>query len=231
MLESVKSDAKESIDAIKALGVEVKLLSGDQHETVMHFADIVGVTDAKGNFTPQDKLSYVQNLQASGHKVAMIGDGLNDGPVLAMANTSIAMGRGVPLAQAQSDFIVMNNNISSIVLLLTEAKRTMAVVKQNLFWAFVYNIVCIPLAVAGWFACMVSWTGNGIKFPCSCGKCTAVVSHISANELGSYMDILFLLIPLSVILVLLILGGLWWSIYSGQFEEIESEGERILHED
>lgn len=163
VLESVKSDAAQSIQAIKALGIQVKLLSGDLHDTVLHFASLVGIKDAQGNFTPQDKLSYVQTLQSKGHKVAMIGDGLNDGPVLAMANTSIAMGRGVPLAQAQSDFIVMNNNISSVVLLLTQAKRTMAVVKQNLFWALVYNVICIPLAVVGLLPAWLAGLGMALS--------------------------------------------------------------------
>lgn len=163
VLESIKLDATQSISTLKSLGFDIKLLSGDLNDTVQHFASLVGIADAKGNCSPQDKLDYVQDLQSKGRTVAMVGDGLNDGPVLAAANTSIAMGRGVPLAQAQSDFIVMNNQINSVVMLITQAKRTMAVVKQNLFWAFIYNATCVPLAIAGLLPAWLAGLGMAVS--------------------------------------------------------------------
>jgi len=163
VVDSVKSDAVESISALQRLGINIKLLSGDTHVAVARFASLVGIVDAKGNCTPQDKLHAVQQLQAQGKTVAMVGDGLNDGPVLALANTSIAMGQGVPLAQAQSDFIVMNNQIASIVMLMTQARRTMTVVKQNLFWAFIYNATCVPLAIAGLLPAWLAGLGMALS--------------------------------------------------------------------
>jgi Cu2+-exporting ATPase len=175
--ESVKSDAISSIQAIHQLGMRVELLSGDVNHTVQQFAKQVGITHAKGDCSPQDKLQHLQDLQSAGRKVAMVGDGLNDGPVLALAHTSIAMGHGVPLAQAQSDFIIMNDQVSMVVVLLVQAKRTMRVVKQNLFWAFVYNAVCVPLAIAGLLPAWLAGLGMAVS---------SLVVVINAMRLSQY---------------------------------------------
>lgn len=175
--ESVKSDAISSIQAIHQLGMRVELLSGDVNHTVQQFAKQVGITHAKGDCSPQGKLQHLQDLQSAGRKVAMVGDGLNDGPVLALAHTSIAMGHGVPLAQAQSDFIIMNDQVSMVVVLLLQAKRTMRIVKQNLFWAFVYNAVCVPLAIAGLLPAWLAGLGMAVS---------SLVVVINAMRLSQY---------------------------------------------
>ena len=161
--ESMKADVGASVQALKQQGIDVQLLSGDNQEAVDNFARKAGITFARGACTPQDKLQHMQTLQQQGRQVAMIGDGLNDGPILAMANVSIAMGQAVPLAQAQSDFVVMNNEVPMIVVLLNQAKRTMRIVKQNLLWAVVYNIVCVPLAVMGWLPAWLAGLGMALS--------------------------------------------------------------------
>ena len=161
--ETMKADVSASVGALKQHGIQVQLLSGDNTEAVDSFARKAGIDYARGDCTPQDKLQHMQQLQQQGKQVAMIGDGLNDGPILALANVSIAMGQAVPLAQAQSDFVVMNNEVPMIVVLLNQAKRTMRIVKQNLMWAVVYNIVCVPLAVMGWLPAWLAGLGMALS--------------------------------------------------------------------
>jgi Cu2+-exporting ATPase len=100
--------------------------------------------------TPEDKLAYVQALQAQGWRVAMVGDGLNDGPVLARADTSFALGHAAPLAQAQSDFVIQGGAVMDVVQTWLLAKRTLRVVRQNLWWAAAYNALFVPMALFGW---------------------------------------------------------------------------------
>jgi len=95
------------------------------------------------------KLEHVRRLQREGHRVMMVGDGMNDGPVLAAADVSMAMGQAVPLAQARADFIMTGNRLASVAALLAQARRTRRVVRQNLLWAALYNAACVPLAIAG----------------------------------------------------------------------------------
>ncbi len=161
--EAAKADAVSSLHDLQAAGYEVVLLSGDSQPAVTSFAKKVGIQNMHGNCTPQDKLTFLQKLQHAGHQVLMVGDGLNDGPTLAMANVSVAMGQGVPLAQAQSDFVVLNNQVSMILILILQAKRTMRIIKQNLIWAFAYNIVCVPLAIAGLLPAWLAGLGMALS--------------------------------------------------------------------
>ena len=96
------------------------------------------------------KLRVLETQQAAGHRVLMVGDGLNDGPVIAQANASFAFGNAVPLAQARADFIAAGGELSVIPLAIAQARRTLRVVRQNLWWAGGYNALCVPLALAGW---------------------------------------------------------------------------------
>jgi Cu2+-exporting ATPase len=161
--ESIRADAESSIRTLIQQGIQVQLLSGDQADTVSAFGQKVGIAHARGGCTPKDKLLHMQLLQQQGSQVAMIGDGLNDGPILALANVSIAMGQAVPLAQAQADFVVMNNQIGMVVLLLSQAKRTMRIVKQNLMWALAYNMVCVPIAIMGWLPAWLAGLGMALS--------------------------------------------------------------------
>jgi Cu2+-exporting ATPase len=149
IVEALKPEASQAIANLHAMGLRAQVLSGDKQESVTRIAKAVGIDLANGGCTPQDKLARLQALQQQGHKVAMVGDGLNDGPVLASAHVSIAMGQAVPLAQAQSDFVILSGELNKLPQLFTEAGRTMRIVRQNLVWAAIYNAVCVPLAVAG----------------------------------------------------------------------------------
>jgi Cu2+-exporting ATPase len=157
--EDVRADASATIASLQALGVEVQLWSGDAPQAVARVASLVGIQHARGGCTPQDKLTYLQSEQQRGKKVAMVGDGLNDGPVLAGANVSVVIGTAVPLAQAQADFVVLGENLNRVLQSLRLSRQTLRIVRQNLWWAAAYNAVCVPLAVVGWMPAWLAGLG------------------------------------------------------------------------
>jgi P-type Cu2+ transporter len=163
IVEAIKPDAVSAIRTLQENNMHVEVLSGDRAQSVQRIAAMVGIHAHFGNCTPQDKLAHIQLLQQEGHQVAMVGDGLNDGPVLASAHVSIAMGQAVPLAQAQSDFVVMGGQLAMVPYLITQAKRTMRIVKQNLIWAAAYNAVCVPLAVLGLLPAWLAGLGMALS--------------------------------------------------------------------
>lgn len=147
--ETLRPDARPAVGALDALGLRVCLLSGDRSAAVTRLGWRAGIGNALGQRTPEGKLAHIRQLQELGHRVAMVGDGMNDAPVLARADVSVAMGQAVPLAQAQADFVVPGGQLAAVATLLAQARRTRTVVRQNLLWAAVYNGVCVPLAVLG----------------------------------------------------------------------------------
>jgi P-type Cu2+ transporter len=147
--EVLRPDALPAVAALHALGIHVRLLSGDREEAAARVAHHSGIRSSCGGCSPEDKLEHVRDSQLRGHRVAMVGDGMNDGPVLARADVSVAMGQAVPLAQAKSDFVVLGGQLDAVPALLRLARRTRRIVRQNLAWAALYNAVCVPLAVAG----------------------------------------------------------------------------------
>lgn len=161
--EDVRPDALETVAALQRQGVVVHLLSGDSAQAAARVAAQVGVTAFQGHCSPQDKLDFLKNAQQRGHKVAVVGDGLNDGPVLAGAHVSFAFGQAVPLAQAQADFVVLGDQLTAVVRTLQIARRTMRVVRQNLWWAAIYNAVCVPLAVVGWLPAWLAGLGMALS--------------------------------------------------------------------
>ncbi len=147
--EQLRADAATLVARLQAQGLEVQLLSGDRPAAVQRVAQRLGVAQARGDCTPQDKLAQLEALQAQGRKVLMVGDGLNDGPVLARAHVSMAVGASVPLAQAQADLVMPAAPLVRILDLLAQARRTQRVVRQNLAWSLLYNAVSVPLALTG----------------------------------------------------------------------------------
>ncbi|MBV8620866.1 MAG: heavy metal translocating P-type ATPase, partial [Curvibacter sp.] len=157
--EDVRPEARATVAELQAAGLDIYLLSGDRQSAVLSVADAVGIRVAQGDCGPADKLQRMQDAQRQGHRLAMVGDGLNDGPVLAGADVSFAFGNAVPLARARSDFVVLGTQLSRIPQAIALARRTMAVVRQNLFWAAAYNAICVPLAVVGWLPAWLAGLG------------------------------------------------------------------------
>ncbi|AOS79686.1 MULTISPECIES: heavy metal translocating P-type ATPase [Hydrogenophaga] len=148
--EGLREDARVAVQRLRALGMQTWLLSGDRASQAHRIGTAAGVDHVLADATPERKLAEVQALQRQGWRVAMVGDGLNDGPVLAWADASFTIGRAAPLAQARSDAVVQGGRVMDVVDTLLQARRTRRVVRQNLLWAAVYNAVCVPLALIGW---------------------------------------------------------------------------------
>ncbi|HVZ43416.1 MAG TPA: cation-translocating P-type ATPase [Ramlibacter sp.] len=148
--ESLKPDARASIGELTRMGRRVEMLSGDRAAPAERLAWRAGIEHALAVQTPEAKLAHIATLQSQGHRVAMVGDGMNDGPVLARADLSIAMGQGVPVAQAQSDVVILGGQLDRVALVLKQSMRTRSVVRQNLLWAAGYNAICVPLAIMGY---------------------------------------------------------------------------------
>ena len=157
--EELRADAQATVARLQSMGLQVQLLSGDASPAVARVAAVLGIAQAQGGCSPQHKLQALRALQQQGRHSAMVGDGLNDGPVLAGADVSFAFGRAVPLAQAQADFVVPGGALRAVADTLVLARRTLAVVRQNLAWAAVYNAVSVPLAVAGWMPAWLAGLG------------------------------------------------------------------------
>jgi Cu2+-exporting ATPase len=147
--EALRPDAQEALQSLVGQGLAVHVLSGDAEASVRAVADRVGLAQAHGGATPEDKLRAIEAMQAQGRRVLMVGDGLNDGPVLARADVSIALAHGSALAQQRSDFIVLGSRLGEIPAAHALAKKAVRVMRQNLLWALIYNASCVPLALVG----------------------------------------------------------------------------------
>jgi Cu2+-exporting ATPase len=165
LAEDLRADASSAVRQLLGMGLDVWVLSGDRPHSVDRVAQWVGVKpgQALGACSPQDKLQRVQALQACGHRVLMVGDGLNDGPVLASAQVSVAMGGAVPLAQARADLVMMGSRLIELPALVRRARLTLRIVRQNLAWALFYNACFVPLAVAGWLPAWLAGLGMAIS--------------------------------------------------------------------
>lgn len=149
--DTLRVDATEMIAALRGLGAQLTILSGDAPETVAAVAQQLGIPErnAQGGQTPEAKYAYLRQLQAQGAVVAMIGDGVNDAPVLAQAQVSVAMGSGADLARQSADVVLLGENLNALVSAVLLARRTLRIVRQNLLWSFAYNLLAIPLAMTG----------------------------------------------------------------------------------
>jgi len=159
LAEELRPDAAAAVTALRAQGLTVRLLSGDCDSAAKEIGARAGIGFAQGGCTPEEKLDALWRLQAEGRQIAMVGDGLNDGPSLARANASFAFGRAVPLSRARADFVVLGDRLATIPEAIAQARRTLRVVRQNLFWAAGYNALCVPLAVAGWLPAWLAGLG------------------------------------------------------------------------
>jgi len=148
--DSLRSEASAMTAGLSAAGIKLSIFSGDATAAAKRVGAALGIADARGGLSPEDKHAALKALQDAGETVAMVGDGVNDAPVLARAQVSIAMGGGADLARANADVVLLGNDLRALPPGLALARRTVRIVKQNLVWAFAYNFLAIPLAMAGW---------------------------------------------------------------------------------
>lgn len=144
--ESLKPHAKEAMTALRQEGIEVYMMSGDKEEAARYWAQEAGIGNYHSKVLPGDKQALVKTLQQQGKRVAMVGDGINDTQALALADVSIAIGRGTDVAMDVAQITLMGDDLMAIPDAVVLSRKTVGMIWQNLFWAFVYNIVCIPLA-------------------------------------------------------------------------------------
>ena len=144
--DPVKATSREAVRQLKQLGLTVVMLSGDHERTAQAVADEVGVDRVVAGVLPEGKVAQIRRLREAGQVVAMVGDGINDAPALAQADVGMAIGTGTDIAIAASDVTLMRGDLHGVASAIRLARKTMLVMKQNLFWAFIYNVVGIPVA-------------------------------------------------------------------------------------
>ena len=144
--DTIRDDAKETINRLQSMHLDLVLLSGDAKEVVETVADELNIRDHRSNLLPQDKAEYISKLQENGKKVCMVGDGINDAPALTQADLGIAMGNGTDVAIESAQITILGNRLSSVVKSIQLSKSCIKTIKQNLFWAFAYNILLVPVA-------------------------------------------------------------------------------------
>ena len=148
--DALRPGSARAVEGLKAAGLRVHLLSGDNPSAVEAAAQALGIEKAFGGLNPEDKLAFVENLQNQGRIVVMVGDGINDAPVLARADVSVAMSGGADLAQRQADLLLLASSVEPIVDAFGVARHTMRIVRQNFAWAIAYNVLALPAAALGW---------------------------------------------------------------------------------
>jgi Cu2+-exporting ATPase len=148
--EFMRGGAQDAVLSLRRAGLRLSLLSGDSRVRVQALAERLGLQACEAGLSPEDKLSMLKQAQAAGLRSAMVGDGLNDAPVLAAADVSVAMGHGALAAREGADAVIVSGRLDALADFHRTARRTMGIVRQNLSWAVAYNAICIPLALVGW---------------------------------------------------------------------------------
>lgn len=155
--ETLKPNAREAMETLQKNGVEVYMMSGDKEEAAKYWAEKAGIKHYQSKVLPQDKENLVRRLQAEGKHVAMVGDGINDTQALALADVSIAIGKGTDVAMNVAQITLMGDDLHTLPEALQLSRRTVRMIWENLFWAFIYNIVCIPLAAGVLYLFGIDW--------------------------------------------------------------------------
>jgi P-type Cu2+ transporter len=158
-----RPEAAATIAALHALGLSVELASGDGEDAVRDVAQRLGVDVFRARQSPEDKLVRLRELQAQGRRVAMLGDGINDAPVLAGADVSIAMGEGAALAHRAADLVLLGGSLARVPQAIAIARRSRAVIRQNLAWAAAYNLIALPIAATGWVTPWMAAVGMALS--------------------------------------------------------------------
>jgi len=164
--DELRPDASAAVHDLFALGCHVSLLSGDGEATVRRIADDVGIKMATGRATPQSKLASVSALQDAGKVVCMVGDGVNDAPVLAHAQVSVAMGEGTELARTQADCVLLGQHLRVLPAAIRLSRLTRRIIRENLWWAIVYNVIALPVAMSGLLTPWLAGLGMSLSSLC-----------------------------------------------------------------
>jgi Cu+-exporting ATPase len=144
--DSLRPSSPEAVKKLQEMGVDVVLLTGDRFATARAIAKEIGVSHVVAEVLPEDKVAEIRRLQAQGRVVAMVGDGINDAPALAQSDVGISMPKGTDIAIEASDIALMRSDLRGVPAAISLSRKTMMTMKQNLFWAFVYNVIGIPIA-------------------------------------------------------------------------------------
>ena len=163
LADQVRAEAPAVVASLKTLGLRVGMLSGDRPAAARALARRLDIDHAQGGLSPTDKLAAVRQLQSREAVVAMVGDGINDAPVLGAAQVSVAMGTGTQLAQASADLVLLSESLETLHEGVTIARRTRAIIAQNMGWAILYNVIALPLAASGWLAPWMAAIGMSLS--------------------------------------------------------------------
>jgi Cu2+-exporting ATPase len=155
--EVLKPNAREAMEELKIMGIDIWMMSGDKENVVAQWADEAGIGNYRSEVLPQDKEQKVKELQREGKTVAMIGDGVNDAPALATADVSIAIGQGTDIAMDTAQVTLTGTDLRRIGDAIRLSRQTVGMIHQNLFWAFIYNLICIPMAAGVTYLVGIEW--------------------------------------------------------------------------
>jgi cation-transporting ATPase V len=179
LTDTVKPEAKAAIEGLRRMGIEVELLTGDNRRAAQTVAETVGIAHVLAEVTPSGKLEQIAQLQSEGHRVGMVGDGVNDAAALAQADLGIAMGTGVGAAIEAADISVLSGDLRGVTRALRLARETYTIVLQNLSWAFGYNLIALPLAVTGLLSPALAAVAMGLS------SITVVLNSLRLRRFGS----------------------------------------------
>ena len=163
LADTVKPTSQQAVEELRAMGLEVSLVTGDNGRTAARVGEAIGVHDVMAEVLPGDKADAVARLQEAGKRVAMVGDGINDAPALAQADLGIAVGTGTAVAMEASDLTVVGGDLRAVPDAIALSRRTLSTIKVNLFWAFAYNVAAIPLAATGVLNPMAAAAAMGVS--------------------------------------------------------------------
>ena len=178
LADTLKDEAENTVLQLQSMGIEVLILSGDNQSSVGDVAKDLGISNFKAGLSPEDKLAEIRSLQQEGKKVAMVGDGINDAPALGIADVGFAMGEGTDIAIESADIAIVGNQLNKVVSAIRISKRTIRNIYQNLFGAFVYNIILIPIAAGVLYPILISPTFAGMAMAMSSVTVVANASRL-----------------------------------------------------